>query len=61
MGAEPKEVRDRVELRKGDLFGFGESGFDAVCCHGVLMYLPSRAEGWRRWRAPSAPVASFPC
>jgi 2-polyprenyl-3-methyl-5-hydroxy-6-metoxy-1,4-benzoquinol methylase len=47
LAAEPAEVRDRVRL----VFGRGEDAssltggrsFDAVLCHGVLMYLPDPA------------------
>ncbi len=39
------EVRERVELRRGELEGLDDEQFDAVCCHGVLMYLPSLADG----------------
>jgi S-adenosylmethionine-dependent methyltransferase len=44
LSAEPPEVADRVRLVEGDaetLGGrFAPGSFDAVTCHGVLMYLP---------------------
>jgi S-adenosylmethionine-dependent methyltransferase len=42
--AESDEVRQRLRFDRGDLLQLGSdvSGrFDVVCCHGVLMYLPS--------------------
>lgn len=44
LEAAPEHVRDRVTLRQGELADLGEDDFDAVCCHGVLMYLPSLGE-----------------
>ena len=44
MAAEPAEVRSRITLIQGDLHDLKQlvdPGFDVVCCHGVLMYLPS--------------------
>jgi len=43
LAAEPGDVRARVELHHGDLHDAGRFGgpFDLVCCHGVVMYLPS--------------------
>jgi len=44
---EPPAVRARLELEHGDLLALGPqliADFDLVCCHGVLMYLPSLAE-----------------
>jgi len=47
LRGEPRDVRDRVRpvlgdaLRTADLFAAGS--FDAVLCHGVLMYLPDPA------------------
>jgi S-adenosylmethionine-dependent methyltransferase len=44
LRGEPPEVRDRVRLVRGDALRaaelFDREGFDAVLCHGVLMYLP---------------------
>ena len=44
LRAESPEVRDRVRLVRGDALRavdlFEPEGFDAVLCHGVLMYLP---------------------
>lgn len=44
LRAEPPEVHDRVRLVQGDALRAAElfepEGFDAVLCHGVLMYLP---------------------
>ncbi len=43
LASEPSEVRERlafVEARGEDAFrATGGRGFDAVCCHGVLMYV----------------------
>jgi SAM-dependent methyltransferase len=43
LAQEPDEVQARVELRPGDLHDAGrlDGPFDLVCCHGVVMYLPS--------------------
>ena len=44
--AEAPEVRERLDFRRGDVLEAGErlpASFDVVCCHGVLMYLPSLA------------------
>ena len=42
---EADDVRSRVEFRVGDLFALASvvenDRFDVVCCHGVVMYLPS--------------------
>lgn len=46
--AEPGEVRGRLHFEQADLLDLGaryEGRFDVVCCHGVLMYLPSLAVG----------------
>jgi SAM-dependent methyltransferase len=44
LDAEPAEVADRVRLVRGDAGDvaglFPPSSFDAVLCHGVLMYFP---------------------
>ena len=44
LAAEPAPVRDRVRLVQGDAEAaaalFAPSSFDAVLCHGVLMYFP---------------------
>jgi S-adenosylmethionine-dependent methyltransferase len=43
LRAEPPEVQDRVRLVRGDALRaelVDPEGFDAVLCHGVLMYLP---------------------
>jgi S-adenosylmethionine-dependent methyltransferase len=44
LRAEPQEVQDRVRLVRGDALRaaglFEPEGFDAMLCHGVLMYLP---------------------
>jgi SAM-dependent methyltransferase len=44
LAAEPTEAGDRVRLVQGDALAiadlFAPSGFDAVLCHGVLMYFP---------------------
>lgn len=44
---EPPEVGARVSYRHADLLALGHefvASFDVVCCHGVLMYLPSLRE-----------------
>jgi len=38
--AEPRDVRERLSWRQSDLFTLRDEGWDVVCCHGVLMYLP---------------------
>lgn len=46
--AEPEEVRGRLRFERADLLDLGaryEGRFEVVCCHGVLMYLPSLAAG----------------
>jgi S-adenosylmethionine-dependent methyltransferase len=46
--AEAHEVRRRLRFERGDVLRLGTSfagAFDVVCCHGVLMYLPSLADG----------------
>jgi S-adenosylmethionine-dependent methyltransferase len=46
--AEPGEVRGRLRFERADLLDLGaryEGRFEVVCCHGVLMYLPSLAAG----------------
>lgn len=44
LRAEQQAVRDRVQLRRGDVLRtadlFEPASFDVVLCHGVLMYLP---------------------
>lgn len=45
--AEPQKVRDRLRFERGDLLDLAEEfvgRFDVVCCHGVVMYLPSLDE-----------------
>lgn len=44
---EPPEIRSRVRLERVSLQDLSDrfaDPFDAVCCHGVVMYLPSLAE-----------------
>lgn len=44
LAAEPAEVRSRITLIQGDLHDLErlvDPDFDVVCCHGVLMYVPS--------------------
>ncbi|WP_222722899.1 class I SAM-dependent methyltransferase, partial [Actinomadura alba] len=47
LAAEPPEVRERVRLVHGDVgelpAPFAPAEFDAVLCHGVLMYFPDPA------------------
>jgi SAM-dependent methyltransferase len=44
LAAEPAQVRDQVQLVQGEAVAaaslFAPSSFDAVLCHGVLMYFP---------------------
>jgi S-adenosylmethionine-dependent methyltransferase len=43
--AEAEEVGARLRFQRGSLLDVDSSGgFDVVCCHGVLMYLPSLTE-----------------
>jgi S-adenosylmethionine-dependent methyltransferase len=46
LRAEDDEVQSRVQLCKGGIGDWRRAGldFDVVCCHGVVMYLPSLAE-----------------
>jgi S-adenosylmethionine-dependent methyltransferase len=42
--AEPEGVGDRLRFQRGDIADLDDAfrgAFDVVCCHGVLMYLPS--------------------
>jgi SAM-dependent methyltransferase len=43
LAQEPEDVRSRVDLRHGDMHDVGrlDGRFDLVCCHGVVMYVPS--------------------
>jgi SAM-dependent methyltransferase len=46
-GAQPGEVRDRLDFGVGDLLALSNDHvrkYDLVCCHGVAMYLPSLDE-----------------
>lgn len=46
-GDEPAEVRARLRFERADVLALGAEladRFDVVCCHGVLMYLPSLGE-----------------
>ncbi|HLI00994.1 MAG TPA: methyltransferase domain-containing protein, partial [Acidimicrobiales bacterium] len=45
--AEPDAVQQRLTWRRGDLLHDPAGGhrYDVVCCHGVLMYLPSLDQG----------------
>lgn len=45
---EPADVRARLQFERADVLALGPEladRFDVVCCHGVLMYLPSLEEG----------------
>ena len=45
---EPSELRARLAFERADLLALGSElagSFDVVCCHGVLMYMPSLDEG----------------
>ncbi|MFA1625089.1 class I SAM-dependent methyltransferase [Rhizobium mongolense] len=45
----PEQVRSRLEFALGDITDFAsEHLFDAVCCHGVLMYLDDSAAAIRK-------------
>ncbi|MGW1509872.1 class I SAM-dependent methyltransferase [Streptomyces sp. NPDC002394] len=50
-------LRDRVELVEAGVEGlsFGREGFDAVCCHGVLMYLDAPGAALARLAEQVAP------
>lgn len=57
---EPAAVRERLDFRHGDVLELGArhpAAFDVVCCHGVLMYLPSLAEAVRSLAAAARPGA----
>ncbi|MGH3471934.1 MAG: class I SAM-dependent methyltransferase [Nocardioidaceae bacterium] len=56
--SEPADVRRMLTWRQGDLFDLAELGpdsWDVVCCHGVVMYLPSLAEAVRAIVAMARP------
>lgn len=58
LWAEPVEVQERVLLRQGDLDTVAtalDDQFDVVCCHGVVMYLPSLDEAVARLAAAARP------
>jgi SAM-dependent methyltransferase len=45
--SEPPQVRARLTFEAADVLALGQDfagAFDLVCCHGVLMYLPSLSE-----------------
>jgi S-adenosylmethionine-dependent methyltransferase len=50
LAREPTAVRDRMRLEPGELHQLGATDspyrdqFDVVCCHGVVMYVPSLAD-----------------
>jgi SAM-dependent methyltransferase len=56
LKSEDDEVRSRVQLHQGGI-GERQAGFDfdVVCCHGVVMYLPSLAEAVRELVAACRP------
>lgn len=57
---EPPEVRARLDLERGDVLALDPrlaDGFDVVCCHGVLMYLPSLHEAAQALVATGRPGA----
>lgn len=46
-GEEPPQVRRRLRFDSGDVLSLrvdGDDRYDVVCCHGVVMYLPSLDE-----------------
>jgi SAM-dependent methyltransferase len=48
--AEPEDVRARIRFDRLDVLDLdrhrdSEPGFDVVCCHGVVMYLPTLEQG----------------
>ncbi len=57
LKSEDDEVRSRVQLRQGGIGEWRRAGldFDVVCCHGVVMYLPSLAEAVRALVAACRP------
>ena len=57
LKSEGDEVRSRVRLRQGGIGDWRRAGldFDVVCCHGVVMYLPSLAEAVRELVAACRP------
>jgi SAM-dependent methyltransferase len=56
VDGEAPETRSRVVLRPGDIDGLDDFGsFDAVCCHGVVMYLRSLQHGLSRLCSAVAP------
>jgi SAM-dependent methyltransferase len=57
-GDEPAEVRARLRFERVDVLALGAEladRFDVVCCHGVLMYLPSLEEAVRALVAAARP------
>jgi S-adenosylmethionine-dependent methyltransferase len=55
---ESAEVRQRLRFERGDLLHLDSSfsgRFDVVCCHGVLMYLPSLPDGLAALTAAARP------
>jgi S-adenosylmethionine-dependent methyltransferase len=57
LAAEDDDVRVRVELHKGGIGEWRRAGvdFDVVCCHGVVMYLPSLGEAIEELVAAARP------
>jgi S-adenosylmethionine-dependent methyltransferase len=57
LASEGTDVRDRVRLRQGTIEQCQDAGapFDVVCCHGVVMYLPSLEEAARQLVAAVRP------
>lgn len=57
LESEEHEVQSRVQLRQGGIGDWSRAGtdFDVVCCHGVVMYLPSLTEAVRALVAACRP------
>lgn len=58
--SEPSDVRALLDFRRADLLALGPEfagGFDVVCCHGVLMYMPSLDEALAALVATARPGA----
>lgn len=56
---EPLAVRARLEFEHADLLALGSEltdSFDLVCCHGVLMYLPSLTQAAAALAAAARPA-----
>lgn len=64
LSKESPEVQARVQLDRADVLTVGErfpAEFDVVCCHGVVMYLPSLSEAVRALAGRYGSVVSCRC